>query len=361
VKQLEWAEQMQSEDQYDICDSAVDAFWKAERPPKAWNTLITALEERLKKSGRPKPGNEGFTARRRRDKLVDRLVVALRGAGRDDEIIALCEREAKITGNYERLVKLLVAAERWQETIDWSRRAIEAGARDYYGMEAFFRTTATVACEQLGDHAGAAALRADEFFALPGPKTFSALLEAADRVKARKPVEKAARRFLETGALPDATKGSSKRDTWPLPPPYLPPAARDRSSEAPLYTPLVAIAIAEEKPEDVLEWYERAPKSDRGAPHLPLGAIAGAVRAKYPDRAVEILERLVDAQLERADAKAYYAAAESLRMVRDTLLENGRDAEWKSYLARIRDQNRRRPRCIEILRGLDRTPIIDLL
>lgn len=361
AKQLEWVEQMQSEDEYGICDHAADAFWKAERPPKAWGALVDALEDRLKKSGRPRPGDEGFTARRRRDQLVDRLVVALRGAGRDDEIIALCEREAKVTGNYERLVKLLVAAERWQDAIDWSRRAIEAGARDSYWTGELFRTTATAACERLGDHAGAAALRADEFFARPGPTTFSALLEAADRAKARKPVEKAARRFLETGELPRTAAGSSKSASWPLPAPCLPPAARDRSSEAPLYAPLVEIAMAEEKADEVLTWYDLAPKSGRGAPHVPLGAIAGAVRAKYPDRAVEILKRLVDAQLERADAKAYYAAAESLRMVRDTLVENGRDAEWQTYLARVRDENRRRPRCIEVLRGLDRTPIIDLL
>jgi uncharacterized Zn finger protein len=361
VKQLEWVEQMQSEDQYDLCDSAVDAFWKAERPPKVWNALVTALEQRLKASGRPKPGNEGFSARRRRDQLVDRLVVALRGAGRDDEIIALCEREATITGSYERLVKLLVAAERWQEVLEWCRRAIEAGVRDHYWTEEFFRATATTACERLGDHAGAAALRADHFFTRPEPKTFSALLEAADRVKVKKPVEKAARRFLETGELPEATKGSSKKASWPLPLPGLAPAARDRSSEAPLFTPLVEIAMAENKPDDVLKWYDLATKGGRGAPHVPLGAIAGALRAKYPDRAVEILKRLVDEQLQRADVKAYSAAAESMRMVRDTFLENGRDAEWQTYLARIRDENRRRPRCIEILRGLDSRPIIDLL
>ncbi len=361
AKQLEWIEQMQSEDEYGICDYAVDAFWRAERPPKIWAALVTALERRLKASGRPKPGNDGYSARRRRDQLVDRLVGALRGAGRDDEIIALCEREAKITGSYERLVKLLVAAERWQEAIDWSRLAIEAGVRDHYWSDTFFRTTPTVACEQLGDHAGAAALRADQFFASPGPKTFSALLEAAGRVKAKKPIEKAARRFLETGVLPEAKKGSSKRAAWPLPVPCLPPAARDRSSEAPLYTPLVEIAMAEEKPDEVLEWYDLAPKSGRGVLSVPLGAIAGAVRARYPDRAVEILKQLVDAQLESANAKAYHAAAASLRMVRDTLLENGRDAEWTTYLARVRDENRRRPRCIEILKGLDRTPIIDLL
>lgn len=118
--------------------------------------------------------------------------------------------------------------------------------------------------------------------------------------------------------------------------------------------------MADEKPDEVLAWYDLAPKSGRGALSVPLGAIAGAVRAKYPDRAVEILEQLVNTQLERADARAYYAA-ESLRMVRNILLANGREAEWKTHLARVRDENRRRPRCIEILKRLDRTPIIDTL
>ena len=48
-----------------------------------------------------------------------------------------------------------------------------------------------------------------------------------------------------------------------------------------------------------------------------------------------------------------------LRKVKGTLTRSKQQKEWQTYLSNLREQNRRKPRCIEVLDGLAGKRIID--
>ena len=57
----------------------------------------------------------------------------------------------------------------------------------------------------------------------------------------------------------------------------------------------------------------------------------------------------------------YEAAAPYLRKMKNALTRAGRKQEWDEYLAALREENSRRPRCLEVLDRLKggRRRIID--
>jgi uncharacterized Zn finger protein len=49
----------------------------------------------------------------------------------------------------------------------------------------------------------------------------------------------------------------------------------------------------------------------------------------------------------------------SLRKIRAVLHRSGRDADWKKYVAELREANHRKRRLLEMLDGLEGRPIIE--
>jgi uncharacterized Zn finger protein len=47
-----------------------------------------------------------------------------------------------------------------------------------------------------------------------------------------------------------------------------------------------------------------------------------------------------------------------LRKVRDTMIRAKQGKEWQSYIAGLREENKRKPRCVQVLDGLIGKPII---
>ena len=69
----------------------------------------------------------------------------------------------------------------------------------------------------------------------------------------------------------------------------------------------------------------------------------------HPADALAVYERLADEQLERADRRAYRSAAWILKRAQAAAQAAGMHDEFGEYLARLRDQHRRRPTMIAIL------------
>ena len=71
----------------------------------------------------------------------------------------------------------------------------------------------------------------------------------------------------------------------------------------------------------------------------------------------ELAEQLIA----RVKPRGYQEAVPYLRQVRDVLIRSGREGEWEEYLAALRQQNKRRPRCLEELDRLEggRRRIVD--
>ena len=121
VDKLNWALDAVLEDQYEMCEDFFE-YLDRRHPKSAWHTLADRLLVRLKDIKLAK-GLDDFSAKFQRDRISDWAIHALDRAGRKDDVIPLCEAEAKKTGNYDRLVKLLFSAKRFEEaeTLDWGR------------------------------------------------------------------------------------------------------------------------------------------------------------------------------------------------------------------------------------------------
>jgi uncharacterized Zn finger protein len=124
---------------------------------------------------------------------------------------------------------------------------------------------------------------------------------------------------------------------------------------------LIDIAIAEKRPDEVIRWYERRkPRSVAwGYGWVDDDKIARAVVDTYPDRALAIWQKIAENQIALTQTRAYETAATYLRKVHRVLKKLGREQEWKSYLAELRQANARKPRLVEILDGLAGRRIIE--
>ena len=70
---------------------------------------------------------------------------------------------------------------------------------------------------------------------------------------------------------------------------------------------------------------------------------------------------MAENEIARVKPRAYQEAVPYLRQVRDVLTRSDREGEWQEYLAALRHQNKRRPRCLEELDRLEggRRRIVD--
>ena len=127
---------------------------------------------------------------------------------------------------------------------------------------------------------------------------------------------------------------------------------------------LVQLAIAEKKPNEVVKWYDhsRRTKAAHWMRDISLDdEVADAIASTHPDRAVAIWRELAEQLIARVKPRGYQEAVPYLRQVRDVLIRSGREGEWEEYLAALRQQNKRRPRCLEELDRLEggRRRIVD--
>lgn len=363
AEQILWAVDMELSDDYDLCGET-EVFWDKEQGPEAWTLVADDLARRLSER-KPKKEQEGFLREYRRDRLSNWLIHALVQAGRDDEVIPLCEREAELTGSYVRLVDVLMEAERWEEAEQWARKGIEATSASLPGIASELRERLRKLSEQAGDPLRVAAFRADEFFERPGLASFQELEKASKQAEVWPAVRAHAMRYLETGKHPSASKSkdSAKKrmPEWPLPDTAVVVTTRSWKPEVPMTSVLIDIAISEKKPEEVLRWYDRAKAQapERGWPGYDANRVAEAVAEAYPERALEIWKKLAEAQIAQVQPKAYEVAAGYFRKAHKVLERLEREEEWKAYLTQIRETHRRKRRLLEILDGLDGRRIID--
>jgi uncharacterized Zn finger protein len=358
VDKLLYLIEMYELDEYDLVQGAeevVNRPWPAE----AWSAVADVLARRLK---RLPAGGDSFTTRYRRDHLSGWLIDALRGAGRDDEVLPLLEREAEATGNYQRLVDELIADKRPDEARRWILEGIEKTRQPWPGIASALRERWRELAQQQRDWATVAAMRADEFFRRPGLPSFTALLEAARKAKGEQPVRAAALCFLETGVRPEA--GAD----WPLPelPAALLEPAWENQAEGPRphLDVLLDIALEEKKPDEVLRWYDRMqkPKQARyfyGFEMGNEGRVADAVADTHPERAEALYRDLIDRYITQTSAAAYESALPYLRKLKALLQRNRRGAEWTKYLAGLREAHPRKRRLLDVLDRLERDRIVE--
>jgi hypothetical protein len=90
------------------------------------------------------------------------------------------------------------------------------------------------------------------------------------------------------------------------------------------------------------------------APSDEIGAdlwlrLAESREAEAPADALAVYQRVADEVLERADRRAYAAAVRILKRARASAQGTGALTEFTDYIARLREQHRRRPALISML------------
>jgi len=353
LEQMLWVIEAELGDEYDLCHGA-EIFWKQKHKASDWSLLADKLLERLNHF----PAGEkedSFSRNYRRDGLSNWVIHALDNAGRQEEIIPLCQREAEITGNYPRLVQYLIKAAQFQEAEQWIHRGMKATRGTWPGIASELRRALQEMREKDGNWLQVAAFKAEDFFLAPTLKTFKELQKAAKRAKVWPEVRAAAMNYLETGNQP---KGAT---SWPLPETGVLKVDERRQKQFPVIATLIDIAIAEKRPDDVIRWHDqRKPRRNYWEWYESRDdQVASAVAEHYPDRALEIWKKLAEDEIALTKPKAYYEAAAHLKKVHRLLKKLGREKEWGSYINRIRRVNERKRKLLEILSRLEGRRIIE--
>jgi uncharacterized Zn finger protein len=349
-----WVIDAELKDNYDLCYGS-ESFWESEQKASDWSVVADKLIQRLNefKSARHE---DNFSKDYQRDRLSDWIIQALEKAGRHEEIIPICEQEAVKTGSYPRLVDALRKAKRYEEAEQWIFKGMRATQKQWPGIAKQLKDTLREMREKEGDWLKVAAFRTEDFLQSPSLHTFQDMKKAAEKAKVWPEVQAAALRYLEIGKVPQSDP------SWPLPETGVKEDRESRKNEFPMTDVLIDIAIEEERPDDVLKWYDHSRSKKRifwGGDGYQEDKIAGAVVDLYPDRAIAIWKNLAEKQIALTQPKAYETAAVYLRKVHNFLKKLERENEWKSYLFELREANARKKRLIQILDCLESRRIID--
>ena len=84
-------------DDYGIVNDAADAVLKLTGEESAWSEVADVLAQRAKS---PVKEDDPFSRKYQQERIADWLIRALENAGRNDEILTVCEQEARVSGSY---------------------------------------------------------------------------------------------------------------------------------------------------------------------------------------------------------------------------------------------------------------------
>lgn len=359
-------------DDYGVVNDAADAILKMRGAQSAWSEVADVLTQRAKS---PVKEDDLFSRRYQHERIADWLIQALEYAGRDDEVLAVCEREARQTGSYERLVKRLMEKKQYEQAERWATEGIKNTIAKLPGIASSLEKLLGEMAIERRQWPIAAAHAALNFFSHPSRESFQRLLKAAAKVGCEDSIRRIALNFLETGVSPltpgKTSPKSAAKAEWPLPTPaYLSPLinneSRFRSTAGPHFDVLIDMAIADRRHDDVLRWYDAMSTGQKrrvGMSWYGSGGygdqVAAAVAKSHPERSLAIYRQRVDAHLPHASPSAYEAVAGYLRKMRSILQSLHREAEWDGLLADIRLRYKNRPKFMEILDKLDPRPILE--
>ncbi|MCZ7663784.1 MAG: hypothetical protein M5U22_13025 [Thermoleophilia bacterium] len=179
---LGWALDAVLEDEFELCDDLAE-YLRRQHPESAWQALTDRLLARLHDL-KSAEGAGDFSRNYARDQLSDWAIHAMERAGREDEIIPLCEAEATKTSNYGRLVERLVAARRYDDAEHWIQKGFRATEERWPGIAAGLRNQLREIRALEKNWPAVAAMQAEEFVRHPSRKTFTDCKGASSKVKA---------------------------------------------------------------------------------------------------------------------------------------------------------------------------------
>jgi len=258
------------------------------------------------------PGRRHFEREPDRFRITHLKESLARSAGSIDELVTVMARDLSSAYQFDRIATELEAAGREREALTWLERGLAAFGPNYDG--------------RLRDHLINSYLRdgqVDDAVAL-AERAFDSSATAALYTVLR-------RTSLAAG-------------TWDTRRPQALARLRDRPGGHYPQSANEAVTVQLEEGDLEGAW---ADALARGCPDSLWRKLADAARDTRPDDAVAVYRRLVEERLR--STHHYREAVELLKVWRETLARFDREGELASDLRRIRDENRRRPRLIELL------------
>jgi len=348
VEQMVWAVDAELEDNYDLCGEGAGRFWSHKFEENEWNQLADTLIPRLKRYS--PPGNSSSHSRDyHRDQLTNKIIHALKNAGRMEEVIALCKKEAEKTDSYDRLVKHLKDLKRWEEAEEWIVKGIEATYEKYPGIARKLREELQDIRRRKGDRLGTLSLLADDFFIQPSLTLYNELKKESKKDKIWDDVKIGILNYLEKGNLPSG---------GPIPTSGLKISKRFSRSTFPIFQVLIDIAITEKHMGDLLYWWDLYTVKNVYWIGLDTGdKVAEALAKDYPDKALNIWQQMANNRISKTVPKGYREAAVFLKKVRKLLNGLGKEKAWIRYIAELKEIHSRKRKLLEILDSLEERPI----
>ena len=346
---LSWALDAVLKDDFGVCEAFAE-YLQRPHPASSWQALTDRLLARLNDL-ESDVGADTFSRKYARDRLSNWAIHAMERAGREDEIIPLCEAEATRTSSYGRLVERLVAAERCGDAERWIQEGIRVTKERWPGIAAGLRGQLLQIRTLENDWPAVAAMQAEDFVRHPSRKAFANCREASSKVEVWPAVREYLLGYLEKGDLPWEQEG------WPLPETRLDAPATGQKDRFPMVGDLIGIAILEKKPDQVLCWYDRLSQEHSGWHGVDEDEIAVSVQTHAPDRAVVIWQKMAERLIAQVKPSAYQEAAGYLRKAGAVMARQGEKEKWDEYLRNLRGTHARKRRLMEILDGLEGKPI----
>ena len=353
-------------DEYGICDDFAlvsDRHWKK----TAWSGVADRLRKRLDDQQQVAPTDRNeWHKNYRREQLSGWVVVALDHAGRAGEATELCLAEVRKSGSYTRAVRRLIEVGDKDHAEALAIEGLHALSPRFAGVVSELQDLLCEIAAKKKDWMLPASTSAVRFFYRSSLDGYRELLLAAKKTKYAKTIQKEAAAFLESGQRPDMSPEASS--TWPLPkvPQPCGQAVKDRSERcSPQFDILIELAIDENRPNDVLIWFDRRESATQLASHQRHGRafrddamVAKAVENTHPERAIEIYERLANAIAAETNSKTYPQAGAYLKQIRLLLMKLGRQDDWLAVVSEFRTVNRRKRRLMEVVDSIEGLPII---
>jgi uncharacterized Zn finger protein len=360
-------------DDYGIVNDAADAVLEMTVAKSAWSEVADVLAQRAKS---PVKEGDPYSRKYQQERIAHWLIRALENAGRNDEILTVCEQEARVSGSYERLVQRLIEMKRYDEAQRWATEGIEKTLAKLPGIASSLEKLLGEMAVQRKQWPIAAAHAALGFFTHPSRESFQQLLKAAAKAGCKDSIRGIALNFLETGVSPLSSLGKASVKSvanaeWPLPmPDYLLPLLNNESKfsrpASSHFDVLIDMAIADHRHDDVLRWYDAMSAGQQYRGSMTWNGsggygdrVAAAVKESHPERSLAIYRQRVDDHLPHASTSAYEAVAGYLRKMQPIFQGLHRNREWDGLLADIRLRCKNRPKLMEILDKLDPRPIVE--
>jgi len=351
--------------EYGICDDFAqvqDRHWKN----AAWSAAADRLRKRLADYPVASGDRDEWIKDYRRERLSDWLVVALDNAGRAGEATELCVGEACISSSYTRAVRRLIEVGDEDHAAALATEGLHALSPRYAGIVRELQDLLCEIAEKKKDWMLPAAVAADRFFNRPSLNSYHELVLAAKKTEHAKIIQKEAFAFLESGIRPDMGPGASS--SWQLPKVPQPSGQADKGQSercSPHFDVLIELAMDENRPNDVLIWFDRMESArhpvkcqSHGRAFRDAAKVARAVEDTHPERAIEIYARLANKIAAETNPKTYHQAGAYLKQIKLLLKKSGRADDWATMIGEFRTTNRRKRRLMEVIDGIEGQPII---